>query len=461
MDDVVATDGPMTRAPGPRGGALRNFMARMRDPLTFYESLHARYGDVVRYRALHLSVWSFSDPAAIRQVLVSEASAFSKSPVLKRSDMLFGNSVLISDAPEHARQRRLINPAFHRQRIAEYARAMVDETERLTADWADGQTRPIHEAMHRLTMQIAARTLFGSSVEDTFDRIAASIDTMMRHFPLFCLPLSHAWIRLPLPTCRRLRAATDDLNQLIFGMIAERRADPVDRGDLLSMLLSAQDDQGEGPPLSDREVRDQAMTLFLAGHETTGNAMNWSWYLLSQNPQAEARLGEELASVLGERAPTLEDVPRLRYTRAVMAESMRLYPPAWIVARQALRDVEIGGYRVPRGAMVILLPWIVHRDARWWPDPMAFRPERWLDDEAGGAESGRERPKFAYFPFSGGARNCIGEAFAWTEGTLVLASIARRWRLRLRADYPDPPPCAAHLTLRPSAGLDMTVERRG
>jgi cytochrome P450 len=256
---------------------------------------------------------------------------------------------------------------------------------------------------------------------------------------------------LPVPSTRRFKAAKRRLDTIIERMIDERLENPGRHGDLLTMLLEARDEQGGGG-MSQTQIRDEAMTIFLAGHETTSQALSWTWYLLSENPETEAALHDELDDVLGGRPPTVEDVSRMPYTRAVVSESMRLYPPAWSIARRALSEVDIGGYRITKGAIVIASPWIVHRDARWFPDPESFEPGRWLTEDP-------ERPRTAYFPFGGGSRICIGERFAWMEASLLLATLASRWRLRLVPGHPVEP--LPRITLRPKHGLRMTLEARG
>ena len=269
-------------------------------------------------------------------------------------------------------------------------------------------------------------------------------------FEIILMPFSEILEKLPLPAVRRFKRARKRLDETIYRLIAERRASGVDAGDLLSMLLLARDEEGSGG-MTDVQVRDEALTLFLAGHETTADALTWAWYLLSQNPQAEAAFHAELDRVLAGRLPSFDDLPQLRYTESVFAEALRLYPPAWGIGRRALEDFPVGGFVIPARSVVLMSPYAVHRDPRWFPDPLAFRPERWLADDS-------SRPKFAYFPFGGGARVCIGERFAWMEGTLLLAAIGQRWRLRLEPGHRVE--THARITLRPKHGMRMIPERR-
>ena len=308
--------------------------------------------------------------------------------------------------------------------------------------------------MVRLTLAIAARTLFGVDVTAAAAAdVRRDVSTILALFPRFSLPLFGLIQKLPLPSNIRFDRAVARLDALVYGLIAERRAEGAGssaRGDLLSLLLSAQDEEGDGGGMSDRQLRDEVMTLLLAGHETTSNALTWTFYLLSQNPEAEARWRQELHDVLGDRAPTMDDLPALEWTEKVLAESMRLFPPAWGIGRRAVHDLVLGGYPVREGTILALPPYVIHRDERFWPDPLRFDPERFT------AEARAARPRFAYFPFGGGARSCIGEPFAWMEGVLLLATIGQRWRLRLVPGHPvEPQPL---ITLRPRYGMRMRVE---
>ena len=277
----------------------------------------------------------------------------------------------------------------------------------------------------QLTLAIVGKTLFDSDIEVDAAEVGVALESFMRSFTFLMLPGIEYLEKLPLPPVKRIRQSVETLDRIIYQMIAERRQSGRDHGDLLSMLITAQDDQGDGSGMTDRQLRDECVTLMLAGHETTSNALTWALYLLSQNPAVEAKLHAELDAVLGDRSPTPADLPQLTYTEKVFAESMRLYPPAWMMARRVIEPLQLGEHTLPVGCMVFLSPWAVHHDARQFPDPYRFDPERFTPE----AKAARHR--FAYFPFSGGPRNCIGEGFAWTEGILVLAALTRRWRFRL------------------------------
>jgi cytochrome P450 len=441
-------------APGP---ALRypfaNWLSLRRNPLAFLEGLARDYGDVSRFRLGPVFVYLVNDPELIRSVLITRADAYHKGRALERAKRLLGEGLLTSEEFVHLRQRRLMQPAFHRERISGYGETMVRYAERATDRWRAGETIDVHREMVSLTLAIVGKTLFDADVEGEADEIGGALTEVMELFQrLLMVPFGELLEKLPLPSTRRFEKARGRLDATIARLIAERRKNPRDRTDLLTLLILAQDTEGDGGGMNDAQLRDEAMTIFLAGHETTANALTWTWHLLSQNPEMEGRLHEELDRVLGGRPPAVSDLPRLRYTEMVLSESMRLYPPAWIVGRRATVDQDLAGYRIPAGSIVLLSQWITQRDARFFPDPLRFDPLRFTP------EAVAARPKFAYFPFGGGPRVCIGEGFAWMEGVLLLATIARRWRF-LRAGGAAVTP-AAMITLRPKGGLPMRIEPR-
>ncbi len=441
------------RAPGPAGLPVAgSLFAVRRDPIAFLTSISAEYGDVVRFRVGRHQAFFFRHPDHVRDVLVTHQHAFKKGRGLEWAKHFLGEGLLTSEGEFHTRQRRLSQPAFHRQRIHSYGKVMTEYALRTRERWISGETLDLGKEMMELTMAVVAKTLFDADVAGEAAEIGRSLTTIIGLFPRFNLPFAGLVQKLPLPSNFRFLRAKARLDDTIYRMIAERRTSGADRGDLLSMLLLATDEEGDGAGMTDLQLRDEVMTLFLAGHETTANALTWTFYLLSQNPEAEARLHAELETELAGRAPETEDLPRLRFTEQVLAESMRLYPPAWALGRRAIRDVEIGGYRVPDGAFVLMSAFVTHRDARFYPAPLRFDPERFT------AEARAARPRFAYFPFGGGARQCIGEPFAWMEGTLILATLAQKWRLRLQPGHRvEPQPL---ITLRPRYGMRMMAEAR-
>jgi cytochrome P450 len=439
--------------PGPKGKMFGgNFTAFRRDSLAYLQQATRAHGDIVYLRFGPQDVFFLNHPDYIKDVLVTHHQSFMKGRALQRAKRLLGEGLLTSEGDFHRRQRRLAQPAFHRGRIASYGTVMTDYAARTSSRWHDGETLDISQEMMRLTLAIVGKTLFDTDVEAEADEIGEALTAVMELFDFLLLPFSELLEKFPLPYVRRFQKAKERLDATIYRIIEERRRSNEDRGDLLSMLLSARDEEGDGGQMSDEQVRDEVMTLFLAGHETTANLMTWTWYLLSQHAEVERKLHEELDAVLGGRQPTVEDVPRLRYTEMVVAESMRLYPPAWAIGRLALKSHEVGGYTIPAKALVLLSPYVTHRDERYFPDPVRFDPERWTP------EAKESRPQFAYFPFGGGPRRCIGEGFAWMEGILLLASLARNWRMRLVPGHRvDTLPV---ITLRPKHGMRMTVEKR-
>jgi cytochrome P450 len=424
---------------------------RFRSPLDFFSELKRDFGDAARFKLFNERFLLFSNPALVNEVLVTKQHSFRKGKALEGARVFLGNSLLVSEGEEHTRQRRLIQPAFHRGRIAGYAQIMAEKAREWTAARHAGEEIDLAVEMNRLTLAVVAATLFGSEVDAEAHDIAESLTVVIENFNRMLLPLWKYLRRLPTTENRRLHEAHKRLDATIYRLISQRRKEGADHGDLLSMLLAAEDAENPQKRLTDIEVRDQAMTLFLAGHETTANALAWTWHLLSKHEVVRAKMKAEIDAALGpDRIPGLEDTARLPYTTAVFSESMRLYPPVWVVGRRALEDVTIGDYEVPRHTIVITSQYIIHRDERYWPNPTEFQPERWLDETA--RES---RPKFAYFPFGGGARICIGDAFAWTEGVLILAVMARRWRFETAPGHVEG--INPTVTLRPKHGLIMIV----
>jgi len=450
---TTAQPGGPALPPGPRGLPLLGHLLEMRrDPLGFFAASARDYGDVVRLRLATSGAYLISAPELIEPILVGTGRRFVKGydrdPVLS---LVLGNGLVTSEGDYWLRQRRLVQPVFHRQRVAGFADAMAAATADAVAGWRDGERRDIHREMMRLTLDILMRTVFSVELGAAAERIEGALAVVMGEYLAQLtapLPLP-AWA--PTPGRLRLQRAVRALDEVVSGIIDARLAGGPARDDVLTMLLEA---RGEtGAPMSRRQLRDEVLTLITAGHETTANAMAWTFALLARHPEAEARLHAELDAVLGGRPPTAADIPRLRYADEVIKESMRLYPPVWLISRAAAQLATLGGYHVPAGLDLYISAWVVHRDGRLYAEPEAFRPERWADGLA------QRLPKYAYMPFGGGPRLCIGNSFAQMEATLILATVAQRFRLALdpgQTVTPDP-----SITLRPRGGLPMTVRARG
>lgn len=430
------------------GGNLRAFW---RDR-TGYLTRQAELGDVSFIKMGPQPVFFINHPDLVRDLLVVNAHKFIKGRALQRSKVLLGSGLLTNEGADHLRQRRMIQPAFHRTRIAEYARSMVMYADQMSDSWRDGELYDIDQEMMHLTLQIVGKTLFSADVGDDADRIGQAMTTLVELFNFLLLPFSEWLEKLPLPQSIRSKRARRTLDEIVYGIINERRRLGEDKGDLLSMLLLAQDED-DGSTMTDEQVRDETLTLFLAGHETTANAMTWTWYLLSQNPEKEAKFHAEIDAVLAGRVPTMDDIPNLKYTESILAESMRLFPPAWAIGRNCIEAHEFNGFTAAPGTLILSSPFVMHRDARFWDDPLTFNPERWESQSV--KEAGQ---KNIYFPFGGGIRRCIGESFAWAEGILLLATLARKWKLSLvPGQQIEMKPM---ITLRPKYGVRMSITSR-
>ena len=422
-----------------------------RDPLNFLTNVARTYGDLASYRMGGEQLYVVSNPPWIKDIIVTHNRNFTKSRGLERTKKLLGNGLLTSEKAFHLRQRRLMQPAFHRERIAAYGRTMVDYADQMRRAWSRGGPIDVSTEMMRLTLSIAGKTLFDVDVASQAAEVGRALTDVMQSFWMTMLPFAETMEKLPVGPLGRARRARERLDAIIYGFIAERRARPTDRGDLLSMLLLAQDED-DGSVMTDVQVRDEAMTIFLAGHETTANALTWTWYLLSQSPDDEAKLHAEVDRALLGRLPTIADLPSLPFVERVVTEAMRLYPPAWIIGRRAIEPYAIGGYTAPARSIFLMSQWVVQRDARFFTEPDRFHPDRWTP------EFKATLPKFAYFPFGGGPRQCIGESFAWMELVLVVATIAQQWRLQLLPGHSVVP--QPLVTLRTKHGMKMNLVSR-
>jgi cytochrome P450 len=443
---------PLLRPPGPRNrGIVGNFPLGSRDPLGLYTQWARQYGDIFYYRAFYRHIYFLNHPDLIENVLATNSRSFIKGEALRSNQRIFGNGLLTNEGESWLRQRRLIQPAFHRDRIESYGNTMVAYTERMMAGWRDGEVRDIHRDTMRLALEIVAKALFNVEITSERDRVATALNTVMELGSGGRMLLPPLLRMLPTPGNIRYRHAARQLDDIVYGLIRHRRSNGQGADDLLSALLQAQDESGGG--MRDEQLRDEVMTLLLAGHETTAVSLSWTWHLLAQHPEIEKKLWSELREVLHGRSPTTQDLSKLPYTERVVKEVMRLYPPAWAIVRNSLEDCELGGYRVPARATLMMSQWVMHRDPRYFEQPERFNPDRWLDDRAKGT------PKFAYFPFGGGPRSCIGAVFATMEAILVLATIAQKYQIRVAPECPVE--AVPSITLRPRHGIKVMLIQRG
>jgi cytochrome P450 len=398
--------------------------------------------------------FQFNHPDDIQDLLVGDASRHSRGIVLRRARGILGDGLLTSEDPIHLRQRRLAQPAFHRQRLTSYGDTIVRITREMLETWQDGGSIEAHQQMVRLTLRITSRCLLGTDVQPDIQTFVDSMKTFNDYLPYALLPFAPTLEKLPIGPMPGMKRALAALDGLIYGMIRERRSqgDAEVGDDLLAMLMSAVDEDGH---MDDRQVRDEALTILMAGHETTASALTFALWLIAVHPEIQERMYAEVIAALGTDAPTAADYPKLKYVTMVFAESMRLYPPAWVSARTANEDYTMrGGLFIPKGSALVTSPFVVHHDARFYPDPTRFDPERFTEEAKAG------RPKFAYFPFGGGSRQCIGEGFAWMEAVLMLATVVQQWRLRLPPGASQELALLARFTIRPKDSVPITVERR-
>ncbi|MFC7215310.1 cytochrome P450 [Saliphagus sp. GCM10025334] len=437
------------RPPGPDGlpyvGTQLSFLRR---PYEFMTETAREYGDIVSWNDPIGPVYQLNHPDYIEHVLVANNQHYVKGSLFQNTlRPITGNGILNSEGAVWRRNRHLLQPAFHPNRIREYATMMTDISLETTESWTDGETLQFHEEMSTLTLRVVARALFGVGIDERLGVVSSALDDFM----LASETLSHYILPpgIPTPSRRRIERARERLDSLIYDLIDERRANPTDN-DVISKLLEVETEGGDH--LSDEQIRDEVTTLLLAGHETTALSLTFTAYLLSTHPAVEGRLVEELETVLEGELPTMADLEDLTYTERVVKESMRLYPPVPSIVREAVKPDLIGGYEIPPGATVQMHQWVVHRDPRWYDDPLAFRPERWTD------EMESELPKLAYFPFAAGPRRCIGDRFAMLEARLLLATIYQRHHLELvpgtELDL------MATITARPRSEIPMTVRER-
>jgi cytochrome P450 len=442
---------------------------KLGSPILLFEHLRKTYGNIAWYRFLGTPIVFINDPDYIREILVTQAASFVKERTVRRMKVLLGEGLITSDDPIHMRQRKIAAPAFHRQRIAAYGDQIVACAASQRKTWHPGEQVDIAAASMKLSLEIVARTLFNTEVTADIRSINDEVNTIMGLYNfIVAFPRVESVLHLPIPGIMKFRRSKARLDAVVDRLIREHReaaarGDPGEEqktgGDLLSMLLASKyesDDPTQQTGMSDEQVRDEVLTIFLAGYETVANALTWTWYLLSQDPDVEAKLHAELDAVLGtgpnQRLPTLADYPALRYTEQVFAESMRLYPPAWAMGRMSTKPVQLGPYRIPPGAHFFFSQYMIGRTPQYFPDPLRFDPDRFTP------ENKAARHKFTYFPFGAGSRQCIGESFAWMEGVFSIATLAQRWRMSYFGTTPPVP--QAKITLRPRDPLLMELTPR-
>jgi cytochrome P450 len=428
--------------------AWRRF--RPANPILLFQHLTEKYGDIAHYKIGWNHIVFVNHPDYIREILVVQNDNFVKERTVRRSKMLLGEGMITAEGAQHRSQRQVAQPAFHRQRIPEYADVMVREAVRMRDLWRDGQQRDIARDMMHLTLNVVAETLFAADLREEVHELADAINRIMGLYNfLVMLPAAEWLVHVRPPGLAAFVRARKRIDAVVHRMIDVHRNHPSDGRSLLDLMLAASPD---GSAASEQSLRDQVITIFLAGYETVANALSWTWYLLSQNPDARNRMHQEIDRELQGRLPSYDDIPRLRYVEMVLAESMRLDPPAWAMGRQALSDFQLGDYFLPAKTTLLMSQFIMHRDPRFFPDPLRFDPERFTP------EAKARRTKFCYFPFGAGFRQCIGESFAWMEGVLVLATLAQKWKMTLVPGHKvEPEPL---ITLRPKYGMRMQIEAR-
>ncbi len=425
---------------------IGNLMSFRRDRLSLQDDA-ARIGPIARFDIAHIPIYVITDADLAHQVFVDEADAFKKSAGLQFLAPLLGEGLLTAENPTHKQHRKLLAPAFAPRRLAAYGEVMVGETVKQIATWRRGQRIDVATEMMAMTLAIAGKTLFGADVRRDADAVAEGLELGMHSVVDSLSSLVQLGYRWPVPRHLKMRKAVKILDEVVYRLIADGRRANTDRGDVLSMLLLAQDD--DGTRLTDAQIRDEVMTLLLAGHETTANALTWTWFELGKHPAALARVETEIAA-FGGRPLTAADITAMPYTLAVIEEAMRLHPPAYNTGREATRDVTIGAHRLPIHSTVVINIRGIHRRADYFPEPLAFRPERML------ADAKKARPRHHYLPFGAGPRVCIGSHFALLEAQLCLATMVQHAGLRTLATEIAPEPL---VTLRPRGGLPAIVER--
>lgn len=442
--------------PGPRGNWLTGSFRELRgDLLNLYLDAWRTYGDIVRFRLGPKNLYLVVHPDYIQHVLLDNKDNYCKGSSYETFQLMLGLGLATSEGALWERQRRLIQPVFVPRQVGTMMDVMRETTEAMLERWRPlaerGDVLQMGPEMMRVTMSIIARTMFSIDISDIISTTGPALRTVVDYLYARVISILRLPINLPLPSHRRFHRSMHTLDTIIYGLIDDRRREQEPKNDLLDMFLHARD-EATGAGMSEKQIRDEVLTIFFAGHETTANALTWTWYLLSQHPDVEQKVHAELERVLNGRAPTYHDLANLKYTKMVIEETIRLYPPVYIIARETVGEDTIGGYRIPPGSLVTICKYVTHRHTAFWDNPEAFDPERFTPERSQG------RAKYAYIPFGAGPRRCIGYNFAMMEAQLIIAMVAQRYRVRLVPGHPVKPKPAA--TLQPYYGLPMTLHPR-
>ena len=441
--------------PGPKVSRLDGFLlaTRRRYILDFLMDVAGKYGDIAHFQIGSRRIFLLNHPDYIKDAMVRYYESFAKRrPQGPQTRHFLGEGLLTSEGEFHRRQRQLIQPAFHRQRFSKHEAVIVGAGVRVRDGWRHGQRVDIMREMKCLTQEVIGKMLFDTTTAGEADEISEALTLVLSQFSPFGTPLGTLLARLPMSRARRIHKAQRRLDHIVSRVIAKRRESGRTHDDILSMLMSVPDESGMDHGMDDQQIHDEVMTLFLAGHETTGTALGWTWYLLARDQAVQAKLHAELDRVLGPKLPTLADVPNLQYTKMVLAEAMRIYPPGWVLGRCLVKDFETGGHVIPADSIVVISQYLMHHDSRYFPDPWRFDPERWTP------EAKATRPQYSYFPFGGGPRGCVGEGLSWIKGTLLIATLAQRWRMHLVQSKPIK--LQPLMTLQPKNKIFIALQRR-
>ena len=437
--------------PGPKGlPYLGSLIDYFKDILRFLTTTANEYGDIVFFKLGPRNVYLISDPELIRQVLITDSKNFTKSRALNRSKIVVGEGLLTNEGEKHLANRRVIQPLFHKKAIPNYVDAVISHTEKMCRRWQNGMIVDINREMMHLTQNIVVDALFNSAVERNSGLLVDSLTTIMNSFPRMLFPYSEYLDNLPLPHNYRFKKALRNLDGIVYSIIEEKRSSGNEGHDLVSLLVGAKDEEGKDF-FTNRQIRDEVITFFIAGQETTANALSWTWHLIANNKYVEKKIEDELSGVLNHGLPSYDDIDRLVYLNNVIKESLRLYPPAWAVVRKSINEYNIAGYNIPPGSDIYMSQYVVHRDSRFFEEPTKFYPERWESLDSSNL------PRFAYFPFGGGTRKCIGEPFALMEAVLILAVVFDKWRMEpVYNSEIKPKPL---ITIRPGSCIEMKLQR--